>query len=502
MMETRNPVKAFIFFSQLMLASISPFANNISVSNISLTGQNVAEHYTMVKFDISWENSWRTSSSPGNWDAAWIFIKYRIGTGVWLHAWLNNTGHINPAGSSIATGLLKPDSAFSADANPGLGVFIYRDTDGAGTFFKAGVQLRWNHGANGVDDNETVDIRVYAIELVYVPQGEFYAGSGGTETSAFYKYPVTTNPYPVSGEGEITVGTQNDNLYYSNSTFGGDQLGPIPASFPKGYNAFYCMKYEISQQGYVDFLNSLTQIQANKRKYTGSAHRYAIMGSVAGSYSTTNPDVACNNLNWADITAYFDWSGLRPLTELEFEKACRGTTLPMPNEYAWGTAGISVDSYTLSNTGAHDENIAANYNTVTGNAAYNSTTPHNGSINGPVRTGIFAGNVSNTGRVTAGASYYGIMEMSGNLLEHFVTAGNPAGRAFTGMHGNGTLNASGDEDVANWPGISSIGAGFRGGYWSYYAWYLRVSERSGAAGTDASRYDSDGGRGGRTAPLF
>ena len=58
-------------------------ANNISVTNVSLTGQNTADNYTFVRFDISWENSWRTSSAPANWDAAWIFVKYRVGNGNW-----------------------------------------------------------------------------------------------------------------------------------------------------------------------------------------------------------------------------------------------------------------------------------------------------------------------------------------------------------------------------------------------------------------------------------
>ena len=172
----------------------------------------------------------------------------------------------------------------------------------------------------------------------------------------------------------------------------------------------------------------------------------------------------------------------------------------MPNEYSWGTTDIANSPYTLSDSGADNENIATNYSGTLGNAAYSLTTPFNGSINGPVRVGIFAGNSSNSGRVTAGASYYGVMEMSGNLLEHFITVGNPTGRAFTGLHGNGLLNTNGNANVTNWPGPSSLGAGFRGGYWYYHAWYLRVSERSGAAGTDPNRYYSDGGRGGRTAP--
>ncbi len=497
-MKARILLTAVIIFCLFKLVSNDSYANNISISNVSLTSQNITSHYTMVKFDIQCKNSWRTSATPNNWDAAWVFIKYRTGAGAWQHARLNNTGHVSPAGSTVSAGLLDPSQPFNETTNPGIGMFIYRDSDGTGTFSKTGVQIRWNYGANGVNDNDVVDVRVYAIEHVYVPQGSFYAGSGGSETSAFYKYPTSTNPYQITSEGEIQVGTSNDNLYYASSTYGGDRGGPIPAAFPKGYNAFYCMKYEISQKQYADFLNSLTPTQASNRYYSGIAFRYGI-SLTGGVYSSTNPYVACNNLNWADLAAYFDWSGLRPLTELEFEKACRGTSPPVPNEYAWGTTSVASSPYAINNSGAQNENIASNYSNTTGNASFNLTTPYNGSINGPLRAGIFAGNINNTGRVTAGATYYGIMEMSGNLLEHFATVGNPAGRLFTGMNGNGMLSTTGYADVTNWPGANSLGAGFRGGYWYYYGWYLRVSERSGAAGTDATRYDSDGGRGGRSA---
>ena len=332
-MKTKNVLA--LLFCLLMFSVNIANANNITVSNFALTSRNVASHYIMVKFDISWENSWRTSSAPNNWDAAWIFVKYRIGTSEWQHAWLNNVGHINPAGSTINTGLLA-SAPFNETTNPGMGVFIYRDADGVGTFSKTGVQLRWNYGANGVADNDVIDIRLYAIEMVYVPQGSFFIGSGGTEAmlGGFFKYPTTTNPYQVTIEsGQITVGTSNNNLYY---TYYGDRSS-IPAAFPKGFNPFYCMKYEISQQGYVDFLNNLTQTQADERKYTYSGYRYAITGSTVGSYSTGNPNVACNYLSWGDLAAYLDWSGLRPMSELEFEKSCRGTLSPVPDEYAWGS---------------------------------------------------------------------------------------------------------------------------------------------------------------------
>lgn len=499
-METIKTLSYVLTFCIIILINSSAFANNITIFNYSLTDRNVTNHSIMVKFDISWENSWRTSLAPNNWDAAWVFVKYRVGTGEWQNSWLNNTGHINPTGSTITTGLLDPTLPFNQTTNPGIGAFIYSNTDGTGTFTKRGVQLRWNYGANGLADNAVVDIRVYTIEMVYVPQDNFFIGSGGNETASFYKYPVTTNPYLISGEGAITVGTANDNLYYSTGFSSGDQLGPIPTAFPKGYKAFYCMKYEISQQAYVDFLNSLTQTQANIRKYTSTSNRYAITGSTIGNYATNNPFVACNYLSWADLAAYLDWSGLRPMTELEFEKACRGTQATAPNEYAWGTTGIANNPYTLNNSGLSNEYISSNYSTTDGNAAFPYTTPLNGDINGPVRVGIFAGNGLNTGRITSGGTYYGIMEMSGNVWERPVTVGNPTGRTFTGANGNGLLTATGEADVSNWPGITGLGACFRGGCWNDNLIHLRVSHRDLAAYDNDTRIVNSGGRGIRVAP--
>ncbi len=495
-------IKYFIIvFMLFMFAGYSAFANNISVSNFSLTGQNAQSHYAMIKFDISWENSWRTSAAPNNWDAAWVFVKYRVNvTGEWQHAWLNNTGHVNPAGSTISTGLLKTDSAFHQTTNPGIGVFIYRDADDTGTFSKTGVQLRWNYGANGVPDIANIDIRVFAIEQVFVPQGSFYAGSGGTDYYAFYKYPTTTNPYQITSEGQIPVGNQTGNLYYLPGR-SGDGLGPIPTAFPKGYSAFYCMKYEISQQGYVDFLNSLTQTQATIRKYTYSLYRYAITGSVVGSYATTNPCVACNYISWSDLAAYLDWSGLRPMTELEFEKACRGTIYPLPNEYVWGTTGVVTSIYTLINGGLINENIGSNYSTSLGNSGNISTIWNSGIIRGPVRVGIFAGNSLNSGRITSGATYYGIMEMGGNLEDRVITVGNTIGRSYIGTHGNGLLTSIGDADVYSWPDTTAAGAGCRGGCYQTSPNALQISSRRMTADTVKLHNSNFGGRGVRLEPI-
>ena len=220
-------------------------------------------------------------------------------------------------------------------------------------------------------------------------------------------------------------------------------------------------------------------------------------------YSTTNPYVACNFLSWMDGAAYSDWAGLRPMTELEFEKACRGPETPVANEYAWGTVTVASDPYTLGNPSATNEGIASNYSTSAGNASYMTTTS---SINGPLRVGIFAANANNSGRITAGASYYGIMELSGNLWERAVTVGNATGRDFTGLHGNGALSTNGHANETAWPGLTSgevtgaTGSGFRGGFCLSLASGMRVSDRSNAASTYTLRLSFCGFRAVRVAP--
>ena len=55
-------------------------ANNIALSNIRLSGQDVEKHTSLIGFDIAWENSWRNDlpgqgyQAPYNYDAAWVFV--------------------------------------------------------------------------------------------------------------------------------------------------------------------------------------------------------------------------------------------------------------------------------------------------------------------------------------------------------------------------------------------------------------------------------------------
>ena len=497
--------KHFYKFLGLMLVLItggSLMANNIAISNLSLTGKNTTDDFIMVQFDISWENSWRTSTAESNLDAAWVFVKYRVAGGAWQHAWLNNDGHTAPAGSTITPGMLTPAEAFNATTNPGLGAFVYRSADGAaGTFTKTGVQLRWNYGANSVADGDNVEIKVFAIEMVYVPQGAFYVGSGGTESGSFTDGSWAsgpTVPLLISSEGTLTIGQSAGNLW-GTSTSGDNTIGgagTLAAAFPKGYGAFFCMKYEISQQQYVDFLNTITSTQASNRYSSGNTgFRYGITVS-SGVYSTTNPYVACNFLSWMDGAAYTDWAGLRPMTELEFEKACRGTATPVAGEYAWGNT-TATTAHNITNGGASNETT----NTSNANAVFFDLAT---AQEGPMRTGVFA--TASTTRAQAGATFYGIMEMTGNLWERAVTLGSTTGRGFTGVHGNGTLSTAGNADISTWPGYistevtSATGSGLRGG--SFTDNYMNISNRFLGSLDWPDRYNNDGFRAVRTPPFI
>ena len=208
--------------------------------------------------------------------------------------------------------------------------------------------------------------------------------------------------------------------------------------------------------------------------------------------------IAANYLNWGDHGAYLDWAGLRPFTEFEFEKACRGPMPVVAGEYAWGTTGIKGTSdYSLANSGQLNEGIAIVYSLVsgTGNGNYKITV----TSPGPFRVGIFAAHSENSGRVTSGASYYGIMELSGNMWEYPARIGNPNGRAFNGNHGNGILSATGNHNVMGWPAAGTNGIGLRGGNQQSNYYQLMVGDRYYADAT-AGRDEWAGGRGARTAP--
>lgn len=523
----------------LLFSVNSAWSNNIQVSNVTLVNQNTsagpnnAANHTFVRFDLSWENSWRTNTGPGNYDAAWVFVKFQPFGGNYQHATLSNV-----AANHTVTNNNGVPAEFKTVPD-GVGVFVQRANNGGpGTNNWQNVLLRWDYPANGVQDNQSVTVQVFAVEMVFIPEGSFYLGDGNINQNpsgnAFRRnnQPNTTpqgrEAYLVTSENSITflnnTSTSLTDVYDPLCTTG----YTLSANYPKGFRAFYTMKYEVSQKQYVDFFNTLPTApiadpQKGARNITQTTVANAFRNNFLWSgnnlddatlnrFGTAPPnqgsgDRAQNFVNWNDAAAYLDWSGLRPMSEFEYEKMCRGNDItygpiyPINGEFAWGSVSINaIAAGALAGAAQADNTISENLINPTSNQANAHTSNVNlnsgavaGNQNGPVRSGIFAAkNFTTEQRRQAGASFYGVMELTGNVREYVVLAGHQRGTcvspqasfgsAFThSIHGDGMI-PSGNHNITSWNNnatnnstTSSTLIATRGGSFTAGAW--RASER-------------------------
>jgi hypothetical protein len=207
-----NLLKVLMVLAVVVLTASDGVCGGIDVTNTSVGTRDAGTGNAPINFDISWNDSWRSTGTgapaPNNWDAAWVFVKFRKNGGNWAHASLNNTGHTVPSGASLDIGLVDTSAAFNISTNPGVGVFIYRSADGVGTFTKTGFSLSWKYTQDGVGENDTIDIRVFAIEMVYVPTGGFFAGDNATSGASFQQGSNDVDPWYIASESAITTGGQ------------------------------------------------------------------------------------------------------------------------------------------------------------------------------------------------------------------------------------------------------------------------------------------------------
>jgi formylglycine-generating enzyme required for sulfatase activity len=473
-------------------------ANDIRITNvqISQTSAIPGDEFVVVQFDLEWDNSFRVADGVhSNWDAAWLFMKYKDTEAKnvnWGHATLSsNLGEHTVSNPDLTIALGRAGNLSMSERV--IGVYVYRNAVGDGPV-SAQVSLTWRFGLDLLTTFDEVDIKVFGIEMVYVPSADFYVGDGETDFNQFQVTQITTSN--ASAAGGFPTGEVSPN-----------------AAFPNGHGAFYMMKHNVTQQMYVDFLNTLRYSGQQARtgavpSHSGliqNVHRHkikvvtpGISGVRSAVYETENPFVAINYVNWADISAYLDWAGLRPMTELEYEKAARGPQMPAPRQYVWGSTQIHPPNtpYTFSNASLENEEVTnASTGNLIGNMMYNEMKDN---IGGPSRVGIFAR--AATTRAEAGSSYYGVMDLGGNVWEIAVNIARAEGRAFTGNHGNGLLTANGASDVAGWP--QDAGMGIRGTSWNTGRRMGEISNRRwiDSLGLIINRADRLGARGVRTAP--
>jgi len=508
-------------------------ANNIRVSYNNFSPAPTGAPRYDLTVSVQWENSWRDTD---NWDAAWVFVKFRSRAGgLWRTATLSTVD----ADYSVPSGV-----ALNA-ANDGKGVFLYRSAMGAGTFSAPNVRLRWDSVADGISNVAIpgYDIQVFAVEMVRVPQAAFSINSASNSALSNEFVSVNGSITQIGSEAPLPAGA----IRWVNETGAGgagnmlaiggtDYEGStaLGANFPKGYDAFYCMKYEISQGQYTDFLNSLTRAQQIRRvpvnisadspaggnvyvmagtSTAAAAFRNTITCPATGmgtsqpiTFSCARPDRAANFLIWGDGSAYLDWAGLRPMSELEYEKACRGPLPVVPGEHAWGdpTPGrASTISGVEDGTETTDASANMVYN-VSGSQPFVPFVGGDGG-DGPLRSGIFAR--ANTTREQAGASFYGIMELSGNCWERCITVAERDGAVATNAglfdlnnNGDGELDANGDQNVPTWPSpANALGSNYRGGNWSRQREWASVSDRTYGGFGDPTRTSHRSIRGVRSA---
>ena len=420
--------KLLFAFVLTFIAGIS-FANNVLVQNVTTTGNNATNKTIQVQFDLSWDNSWRDAI---NWDAAWVFIKFNNASGVWQHAQLNTTGFANGSGTTNTVQVTSDK----------IGAWVYRSEQGSGTFNNTTMQLQWNYGLSGLSSVTGLEVRLFAVEMVYVPQGDFNCAGDcdrGGENVPGFRHSVeywpgsadrTDGEFYAPGRNFPVINTKlSPTLTYNDGTTASlrikgdtgldtDNNGTIDnTSYPIGYRHFYCYKYEMTEQQYADFLNTLTETQITTLGVAGTGITLS-----NGQYFSSTPNKACGNATAARLFAYADWSGVRPMSFLEFNKASYGPLQPV-NLSSYPAGSGFPDSFWSQSPETSWQVIGA--------------TAHN--------AGLFAN--STTTRTQAGASYYGILELTGSATEPLVKLNYTS---FTNANGNGVLSSSGTTDISLW----------------------------------------------------
>lgn len=459
-----------------MAACLAGKANNLKIENITFDQAGGT-----LSFDISWENSWNMSADYH--DAVWVFAKYKA----------SNSNQWKPIVFDDGNGNLASISGTDLEFRTKEVGFIVKSAVimsnqndiSATTVTISGLSIE------GINPS----VMVFGTEMVYVPQGDYYVGDGSNSNESFS---TPTDFAPVLIE-------QNTSEIFFRSGSSGNTID-FGTVYPNGYEDFYSMKYEITQGQMVDFFNSLNQDQqfrlttfnfVNSFKYPLALSNTVVdrmgiafienntdstVASVFGMDLNNNgifneaddgATLACNFISTEYISMYLKWAGLRPMSEMEYEKACRGSEQPVRNELAIGSAFFqSLNPDMITNPGSSNEiNSSGNLNLESGNS-------------GPMRVGFSA--PADASRLSSGNSFYGIANLSDNLAEYTISVESLNFNGAT--HGDGLFTG-----LVSTGWTSSII--YRGGSFKSYDGVTRTGTVSNRSNVAFGEVSAIGGRG-------
>ncbi len=456
--QTKTPTGSYGDWSSVYgfitgrFASATP-ANNLAISGTTLYGATSAG-LANIGFTIAENNvSTGVSTNGGAYNTAdWIFVKFSTAAGAdgtWNHATL--TGGTVDAGATLAA------------ATDNRGVFLNHTAVSA--YWTAGTTVTWNMAADGVALSK-VRVKVFAISMVKVPTGSFVynvsnVGGGATTGSTAY------NNYSAGGTLSATI----TNAGLATGTGSNNLPAGAPVGWPNGYNSFYMARYETTMGQYADFLNTVHSSTAALLNIVGQGMTNS--GTYPNKYVAVDPNMPRFYSSIGDIWSYLSWAGLRPPTEMEFEKAGRDLASDA-RVYPWGSTNPDNIAYTPINEGVVTR--VRNY------ANFNQGTAH-------LDVGRYmSGDVYRTAAQT-GASPWGIADLIGGVTELTFNC------SYASIPANGTGTVYWP---ANWPAPGSTTIGERG-FGLFFSWSgVELSRRTYASYTAIVRDWEVGGRGCRT----
>lgn len=416
--------------------------NNLAVAEVTLSSPTPAG--VSISFALK-ENSVSTGTTANlayyN-TADWVFVKFSTQAGAdgsWNHATLTGASVSNDAGVTLAT--------------DNKGVFFDHTVSSA--YWTAGATVTWNYSADGVASGNA-RVKVFAMSMVKVPQGQFVYNAGD-----------------IGGSGENNYGSGSQ----SNVLSAADRPGGADVGWPSGYNSFYIMRYELTQGLYADFLNTIPSASAATLYATETTygHQMSDGGAYPTKYSAADRFAAKNYLSTSDLWSFLSWAALRPMTEMEFEKAARDLNGDI-RKYPWGDTEPGTETYAPRNEGGTHIRNFMNYNNVGGGDKVLASGRY------------MSGDAYRTAEQT-GASPYGVADLAGNVYEQVLNCSYLS----VPDNGGGTIAWP-----ANWPADNSLQKGVRGGNMYYGASNARISDRTYSGWSDSIRYFDIGGRGART----